>query len=173
MKFSHEVSIPLSEDLINLPVWLFELTEQDYADCARGHRAIGVIGGAKRLGMVNVESIGGTLIIQHYATQVAERRHVTMVSKASRAYLMHLFPVNIGVIWDMQVSADGPDASRFRCAIELDFPPAVQFLGYFIGAPLFARRHLIEETAGFSHNILKKFGGARTSGSIMSVGARA
>jgi hypothetical protein len=160
MKYSHEVSIPLSKDLINLPDWLFELTEKDYADSAHGHRAIGVIGGAERSGMVNVESIGGTLIIQHYATQIAEKQHVIMLSKASRAYLMHLFPVTIGVVWDMRVAGDGPDASRFQCVIEIDFPPAVQLLGYFIGAPLFARRHLIEETNGFSRNILKKFGGA-------------
>jgi hypothetical protein len=156
MKFSHEVSIPLSRDLISLPDWLFELTERDYAGCARGHLALGVIGGAKRSGMVNVESIGGTLIIQHYATQLAEKHHVTMVSKASRAYLMHLFPVDIGVVWDMLVADDGPHASRFRCAIDLDFPPAVKVLGYFIGAPLFARQHLIEETNGFSRDILKK-----------------
>jgi len=161
MKFSHEVSIPLSKNLINLPDWLFELTEQDYARCARGHRALGIIGGARRLGMVNVESIGGTLIIQHYSTQLAEKHHVTMVSKASRAYLMHLFPVNIGVVWNMRVTGDGPDRSRFQCAIELDFPPVVKVLGYFIGAPLFARQHLVEETGGFSRDILKKCGGSR------------
>ncbi len=62
---------------------------------------------------------------------------------------MHLVPVKIGVVWDRQITSDSPEASRFRCAIDLDFPPAVQVLGYFIGAPFFARQHLVEETNGF------------------------
>ncbi len=86
MKFSHEVSIPLSKDRINLSDWLFEMTEQDYAGAARGHRALGIIGCAKRSGMVNVESIGGTLIIQHYATQLAEKHYVTIVSKPAARF---------------------------------------------------------------------------------------
>lgn len=161
MKFAHEVSIPLPKDRIALPDWLFELTEQDYAGCAHGHLALGVLGGARRSGMVNVESVGGTLMIQHYATQRADKHHVVMVSAASRAYLMHLFPVRIGVIWEMRVESDGPDASRFRCAITLDFPPAVRLLGRLIGASWFARRHLVEETGGFSRDILKKCGQTR------------
>jgi hypothetical protein len=156
MRFSHEVSIPLSKDRVNLADWLFGLSEKDYAAAARGHLALGIVGCAKRSGMVNVESIGGALIIQHYSTRLAEQHHVTMLSKASRAYLLHIFPVDIGVIWDMQIMDDGPQTCRFRCAIELDFPPVVQILGYFMGAPLFARRHLIEETHGFSRDILTK-----------------
>ena len=68
MHFSHDVPVPAAVDSINLPDWLFSLTEADYDACAHGHRAIGMVGGERRLGMINVESIGGSLLIQHYTT---------------------------------------------------------------------------------------------------------
>ena len=158
MHFSHEVSIPLATQEIDLADWLFTLSEDEYGACARGHRAIGTLGGAQRTGMINVESIGGSLLIQHYATQVADRSHVTMVSKASRAYLMHVLPIRVGVVWDMRVVADGSDASRFHCAIDVDMPIAARLLGLTNGTPIFIRRHLIEETRGFARDIVRKHG---------------
>lgn len=155
MKFSHEVAIPIAAERIDLPGWLFNLSEEDYARCQRGHRAIGVVGGEARAGMVNVESIGGSLLVQHYATRLAEPSHVTMVSTASRAYLMHLVPITCGVVWDMRVTPSGKD-SLFRCAIEVDMPPAVRFLGRLSGTPFFVRRHLVEETVGFARDIARK-----------------
>ena len=108
--------------------------------------------------MVNVESIGGSLLIQHYATQRADKDHVTMVAGASRAYLMHLVPVEIGVIWDMQVLSEGPETSRFRCTIDVAMPPAIRVLGLFNGTGFFVKRHLIEETEGFARDIARKCG---------------
>ena len=158
MHYAHEVSIPLPAKSIDLPAWLFGLSEDDYGACARGHRAIGMLGGDGRTGMINVESIGGSLLIQHYTTQLAIRDHVTMTSKASRAYLMHVVPVKIGVVWDMQLFDNGPSASRFRCSIDIAMPTAVRLLGLTNGTPIFVRRHLIEETWGFARDIARKNG---------------
>ncbi len=157
MKFSHEATIPLRHDAVDLADWLFELTDGEYQACARGHRAAGVSGGFRRSGMVNVESIGGTLLIQHYVPKVAEMDHVTMVSTATRAYIMHVFPVSIGVVWDMQIKAAGADVSRFQCSIDIAFPLPIRILGYLVGAPQSIRRHLIEETGGFARDILRKY----------------
>lgn len=168
MKFSHEVTIPLAVGAIDLPGWLFTLSEADYAACARGHRAIGTLGGAEQTGMVNVESIGGSLLVQHYATRRAERDHVTMVSKASRAYLMHLVPVTVAVVWDMSVVGCGEDA-RFRCTIEVDMPLVVRLLGFFNGTRTFVRRHLVEETRGFARDIARK-GGANPRDVVPAMG---
>lgn len=162
MHFSHDVSIPAPESSINLPDWLFGLTEEDYDACARGHRAIGTVGNTQRLGMVNVESIGGSLLVQHYATRRAERNHVTMVSKASRAYMMHMVPVKIGVKWDMRVVADSPKSSRFHCELDVDMPVMVRLLGLTIGTPFFIRQHLVEETVGFARDIASKIAAENT-----------
>ena len=35
MKFAHEVTIPAAADAINLPNWLFGLSEEDYAATVR------------------------------------------------------------------------------------------------------------------------------------------
>ena len=113
--------------------------------------------------MVNVESIGGSLLIQHYATRLAEKDHVTMVSEASRAYLMHVVPVRVAVVWDMQVFPEGPEASRFRCTINVAMPTAVRVLGLFNGTGFFVRRHLIEETKGFARDIARKCGFRRSN----------
>ena len=158
MRFSHQAIIDLPLASINLPDWLFTLSEADYAACARGHRAIGVLGGSQRTGMVNVESIGGSLLIQHYATRRAEKDHVTMVSEASRAYIMHVVPVTCGVVWDMQVRADAATKTLFQCSIAITLPTPVRLLGYTNGTPFFIRRHLVEETHGFARNIAHHFG---------------
>ena len=157
MKFTHEVSLPANAEAVDLSEWLFGLSEADYARCAHGHRAVGVLGGAARSGMVNVESIGGSLLIQHYATRVAERHRVTMVSDASRAYLMHLVPVTIAVKWDMEVKASTRDTSSFRCSIDVAMPLLVRILGLFNGTGFFVKRHLLEETAGFARDIARKY----------------
>ena len=157
MRYSHEASIPLAADAIDLAEWLFGLSEADYGACARGHRAIGVVGGDRRFGMVNVESIGGSLLIQHYATRLAATDHITMVSEASRAYLMHVAPVRVGVVWDMQLFPEGPGTSRFRCTIDVAMPAAVRVLGLFNGTGFFVHRHLIEETRGFARDIARKY----------------
>ena len=156
MQYAHEVSIPLSAATIDLPEWLFTLSEPEYGACARGHRAIGTQGEAARTGMVNVESIGGSLLIQHYKTELAEPDHVIMRSAASRAYLMHLVPVQVDVVWDLQLLPDGPNASRFRCAIDVEMPTIVHLLGLTTGSPIFVKRHLIEETRGFANDITRK-----------------
>ena len=157
MKYSHEAMIPVAPGRIKLADWLFDLSEADYARCAHGHRAIGVLGGARRSGMVDVESIGGALLVQHYATRLAEEDHVTMGAEASRAYLMHVAPVTIGVVWDMQIFPGGPQTSRFRCTIDVSMAAAVRFLGLFNGTGFFVHRHLVEETQGFARDIARKF----------------
>ena len=157
MRYSHEVSMAIPAPSVDLSDWLFSLSEADYQACARGHRAIGMLGGDKRSGMVNVESIGGSLLVQHYATRLAERGRVTMVSDASRAYLMHTVPVKIGVVWEMQITPESTDTSRFRCTIDVAMPAPVIVLGLFNGTGFFVHRHLVEETDGFARDIARKY----------------
>lgn len=170
MRYTHQVTMPVEAKAVDLPDWLFNLSGEDYAGCQKGHRAIGVVG--DRAGMVNVESIGGSLLVQHYATRRAERHHVTMAAAASRAYLMHLVPVSIGVLWDMSLAPAG-ERSLFRCTIEVDMPAAVRLLGLFSATPFFVRRHLVEETRGFARDIVRKVDPGATATDIHDVAAGA
>jgi hypothetical protein len=65
------LDVPCAE--IDLESWLFGLSDAEYQACARGHQAAGVFNDEHGRGMVNVESIGGNLIVQHYRAVRAER----------------------------------------------------------------------------------------------------
>ena len=68
MPISHTAHVTLDEpsDEIDIEAWLFALSDGDYQACARGHRGAGVFSDEQGRGMINVESIGGNLIVQHY-----------------------------------------------------------------------------------------------------------
>jgi hypothetical protein len=91
MPISHTAHVTLNapSDDIDLEAWLFELSDADYQTCAKGHRGAGVFADEQGRGMINVESIGGNLIVQHYRRVRADRSSVEMYSSASRVYLFH------------------------------------------------------------------------------------
>ncbi len=156
MVFTHEALIPLAADDVHLDEWLFNLSEKDYKACARGHRAMGTSGGAHFEGMVNVESMAGALIIQHYRTELLQPAHVRLFSERSRAYLMHLLPFHLQVGWEMQISSVSARESKLRCTIDVRNPMWVRFAGLFNATNYWIRRHLIEETEGFARDLERK-----------------
>ena len=156
MIFVHEVVVPIPLSAIRLDDWIFGMTEKEYMACARGHLAMGTAGGAKRKGMVNVESMAGALIIQHYCTQIVQADHVRLFSGASRAYLMHVIPFQLSVSWDMEVSSISPDVSRLRCTIDVRTPWWVRIVGFFNATNFWIKRHLVEETGGFTRDLAAK-----------------
>ncbi len=93
MIFTHEAPIPLRLSAIHLDEWLFNLTEAEYKACARGHRAVGTNGGSKFQGMVNVESMAGALLVQHYRTERLEASHVRLYSERSRGYTLRTLDI--------------------------------------------------------------------------------
>lgn len=105
MPISHTARVTLNapSDEVDLEAWLFGLSDADYQACAKGHRGAGVFTDEPGRGMINVESIGGNLIVQHYRSVHADRGYVEMYSPASRVYLFHLVPVAAGVRWTLEV----------------------------------------------------------------------
>ena len=156
MVFSHEASIGLPLSAIHLDSWLFALSEADYKACARGHRAVGTNGGKEFLGMINVETMAGALLIQHYRTELLEADHVRLFSGKSRGYLGYVLPFYLKVGWEMQVTAVSAHESRLRCTIDVYNPAWVRFIGLFNGSNHWIRQHLIEETIGFARDLTRK-----------------
>ena len=62
-----------------------------------------------------------------------------MLSKESRAYLLHIVPMKVVVKWDMHVVAYGPDTSRFHRELDVEMPFVVRLLGFTIGTPFFIK----------------------------------
>ena len=158
MSISHTAHVTLSEpsDQIDLEAWFFALSDSDYQACAKSHQGAGFFHDEQGRGMVNVESPGGNLIVQHYRCVRADRSSVEMYSPASRVYLFHLVPVAAGVRWTLDVTAKAGGGSELACTVQLELPPVLgvlgrlTFLGHFLG------RHVEEEALGFAADIARK-----------------
>ena len=81
--------------------------------------------------MVNVESMSGALLIQHYRTELLRANHVRLFSEASNGYLIHLVPFHLKVGCEMQVTAVSATESKLRCTIDVRNPAWVRFVGVF------------------------------------------
>jgi hypothetical protein len=158
MSISHtaRVTLDVPGDEIDLEAWLFGLSDSDYQACARGHQGAGVFGDEQSRGMVNVESIGGHLIVQHYRLVRGDRALVEMHSPASRVYLFHLVPVAAGVRWTLEATPKTAATSDFACTVQVDLPPALALLGRLSLLGHFLGRHVGEEARGFAADIARK-----------------
>jgi hypothetical protein len=151
MPFSHTAHVTLDapSDEIDLEAWLFGLSDADYQACAKGHHGAGVFTDEHGRGMVNVESIGGYLIVQHNRCVRADRSIVEMYSSASRVYLFHLVPVAVAVRWTLEVKPKAAAASAFFCTVGVKLPPVLGALARLTLLGHFLRRHVEEEALGF------------------------
>ena len=158
MEFTKTVPVAVAADDVNLADWIFGLSDDDYRAVAVGHHAMGVIGGEKRLGLINVEQIAGTLIVQHYHTKTADAGHVSFLSEASEGFLLRAVPFTMKVWWDMAIEPGPSGNAHLSCRIGFDAPAWVTIAGTFVRNNHQVHRHLIEETGGFARDLERKFG---------------
>src|SRR5262249_9735021 len=128
----------------------------DYQACAKGHRGAGVSSDEQGRGMINVESIGGNLIVQHYRAVRADRTFVEMYSPASRVYLFHLVPVAAAVRWTLELTPTPATASTLACTVQVGLPPVLTFLARLSLLDHFLRDHVDEEALGFATDVHRK-----------------
>jgi hypothetical protein len=158
MSISHTAHVTLNEPSaeIDLEAWLFGLSDSAYQACAKGHQGAGVFNDEEGRGMINVESIGGNLIVQHYRCVHADRSSTEMYSPASRVYLFHLLPVAAGVRWTLDVTAETATTAAFTCTVEVELPHVLGLLGRLSLLSHFLGRHVDEEVLGFAADIAHK-----------------
>ncbi|WP_088342956.1 MULTISPECIES: hypothetical protein [Rhodomicrobium] len=166
MKATSETSIDYPADRIDLVGWLANLSDRDFQACSPAHRAAGAFREDGRLGTVNVESVGGHLLIQHYLAAKTAPDHVVMHSRNSRVYIMHLAPATIEVIWTLEVEPKDASSARFRCTVEARMPTLLRLVATMGLLPLFLRWHVEGETPLFAKDIARKIGG------VLGPGAR-
>ena len=156
MKGSSRTVIDQPVDRIDLAQWLYTMTDREYQACSRAHRAAGTFREGGTFGMVNVESIGGHLLVQHYFANKAAANHVLMHSTNSRVYIMHVLPATIEVIWTLGVEPRDSQSAEFTCTVEARMPAPLRFLATLGLLPLFLRWHVEEETIKFAADIARK-----------------
>lgn len=156
MKYTAETTIAAPSDQIDLENWLYNLSDEEYQACARGHRGAGTFTENGVRGTINIENVGGTLMIQHYHQVSADAAKVDMLSKRSRAYIFHIIPVHIGVRWTMTATPKTADTTTFSCTVEAQMPSVLRLLAATIFVPYFLRKHVHEEAPLFAADITRK-----------------
>ena len=99
--FSAPVHAPIEQ--VDIPSWCFGLPEADYQACSPAHvtAAATTAPNGKRMS-INVEIIGGTLIVQHYVEDLAEPDHLRLVSNSD--IFTPSGRTKIDVVWDLRVT---------------------------------------------------------------------
>ena len=74
--FTAIINAPI--DKIDIPEWCFGLSEQEYQGCSPAHIAAGFTAApdGKRMS-INVEIIGGSMIVEHYIETLGRKDHDT------------------------------------------------------------------------------------------------
>jgi hypothetical protein len=77
--FNAVINAPIEK--IDIPEWLFNLSETEYQGCSPAHVAAGKVTGPDGRRMsVNVEVLGGSPMVQHYQEDLSEPHHLVLSS---------------------------------------------------------------------------------------------
>ena len=131
--FSAIINAPL--DKVDIANWVFTLPDQEYQGCSPAHVAAGCTTAPDGTRMsINVEIIGGTLMVQHYVQKVAEKHHVVLES------ISDVFPpagrTTIRVIWELTAKAVDAEKCEFTNHVRSFFTPELKTFLEHQGIPL-------------------------------------
>ncbi|HEY5998606.1 MAG TPA: hypothetical protein VI078_04800 [bacterium] len=152
---AHDVQLDVPAAALDIPRWLFGLSDIGYQRCARGHLGAGA-GKAEdgRRTSVNVESVGGHLAVQHYVEEIAEPAHLKLVSERSDIWIFHLIHVRPRVTWEMTLIPSSERACTFHHEVCIEHPSLfIRIASFLCLVPLFVRRHDDEEAILFAASL--------------------
>lgn len=151
-----EIAAPIAD--LDLAYWVYAMSDRDYQQCARGHLACGsspLSGGARS--SINVEIVGGHLLVQHYEPELLSPHHIRMVSPASNMWIFRLFPARVRVIWEITLIEKSPSACTFRDHIRVEHrSPLIAVLSKLALINRVVQQHDDEETPKFAANCLER-----------------
>lgn len=104
------IEAPLAK--IDIPTWCFNLPEQDYQACSPAHIAAGFTTAPDGRRMsINVEVIGGSVMVQHYVETVADKDHLILDSTSD--VFTPTGRTTIHVTWELSVRELGAGRCEF------------------------------------------------------------
>jgi hypothetical protein len=156
MRTSSQSPLDLPASRIDLTAWLAIFSDRDYQACSPAHRAAGCFRENGTFGTINVESVGGHLLVHHYLAETFKPGRVVLRSMDTRVYVMHLLPARIEVDWIMEIEPGDNGSSTFRCTVEVRMPALLAFVASVGLLPIFLRAHVIGETPLFAEDIVRK-----------------
>lgn len=79
--FSATINAPIEK--VDIPSWCFTLPELEYQSCSPAHcSASATTAPDGRRTSINVEILGGSLIVQHYIEAIGQADHLRLVSNS-------------------------------------------------------------------------------------------
>jgi hypothetical protein len=149
------IDAPIAD--LDLAHWVYAMGDRDYRRCARGHLAAGsspLPGGARS--SINVEIVGGHLLVQHYEPELLEPHHIRMVSPASDMWIFRLIPARVRVIWEITLVPQSATACTFRDHIRVEHGSRlIWLLSKLALVNRVVQRHDNEETPLFAANCVE------------------
>ncbi len=147
--FSAEVDIPI--DQIDIPDWLFNLTEAEYQRCcAPDHIACATTAtdDGRRMS-INVEMIGSGLVVQHYVAEQATPTYCRMNSISD--VFTPAGRTQVNVIWEL--IAEGIAGGRTRYTNRVTAHPTDAFMAFIAQHGLtYDQAAVARQAAGGDHN---------------------
>jgi hypothetical protein len=108
--FTAIVNAPI--DRIDIPAWCFGLSESEYQGCSPAHIAAGFITAPDGRRMsINVETIAGSTMVQHYVETLGQKDHLILDSDSD--VFTPTGWTKIHVTWELSVRDIGEGKSEF------------------------------------------------------------
>jgi hypothetical protein len=125
--FSATINAPIEK--VDIPSWCFTLSESEYQACSPAHCSAGATTAPDGRRMsINVEIIGGSLMVQHYVEEIAEPDHLRLVSHSD--VFTPTGRTKIDVTWDLRVTRIDDTTCEFTNTVHSSAPPEMlDFLG--------------------------------------------
>jgi len=113
-----QATINANIDSINISEWLFNISSDEYAACAKGHQsaAQGILPSGKRVSM-NVEFVAGFFMIQHYIETISEKDRVLTVSPNTTLWLDDEKYVLLQITWELKVDKIDENVCLLTCKV--------------------------------------------------------
>ena len=113
--FTAIIKAPIEK--IDIPAWCFSLPEKEYQGCSPAHIAAGFTTAPDGARMsVNVETIGGSLMVQHYLETLGKKDHLILDSDSD--VFTPTGRVVIHVTWELSVKAIDKDRCEFTNRVQ-------------------------------------------------------
>jgi hypothetical protein len=125
--FSATINAPIEK--VDIPAWCFTLSESEYQACSPAHCSAGATTAPDGRRMsINVEILGGSLMVQHYVEEVARPDHLRLVSASD--VFTPTGRTKIGVIWDLVARKIDDKTCEFTNTVHSSATPELtDFLG--------------------------------------------
>jgi hypothetical protein len=125
--FSATINAPIQK--INIPSWCFTLPESEYQACSPAHCSVGATTSPEGRRMsINVETIGGSLMVQHYVEEIGEPDRLRLTSESD--VFTPTGRTKIGVVWDLAAGRIDDKTCEFTNTVQsFATPELMDFLG--------------------------------------------